>query len=168
MAKTIPYIPAQPYLAIFDVNNVPILNPLTGIPLGAYITKFNFKYIEGKENQATFTIESGNPDTTAIQELQPGKVIHLQWGYIYPTGKTISSPVRSIKIQDHNAVFDSQGTHITLKCVDSIVALRGLPGFTPTGEEEDAKGLSMVDFMNKGCNVGLGIVIQKYPLSSNG
>ncbi len=52
-----------PYLAIFDNQGIPVMNPLTGIPLGAYISSWSYVYDEEKENLATITIDTGNPDT---------------------------------------------------------------------------------------------------------
>ena len=40
----------QPYLALFDFRGMPIMNPITGIPLGAYISTWNYRYDEEKEN----------------------------------------------------------------------------------------------------------------------
>ena len=34
----------QPYLALFNFGGMPIMNPLTGIPLGAYISTWNYRY----------------------------------------------------------------------------------------------------------------------------
>ena len=53
---------ATPYLAIFSEEGMPIMNQITGIPLGAYISRFQFKYSEEEENLATLTFECGNPD----------------------------------------------------------------------------------------------------------
>ena len=39
-----------PYLAIFDNQGIPVMNPLTGIPLGAYISSWSYVYDEEKEN----------------------------------------------------------------------------------------------------------------------
>lgn len=39
----------QPYLALFDFRGMPIMNPITGIPLGAYISTWNYRYDEEKK-----------------------------------------------------------------------------------------------------------------------
>lgn len=59
-----------PYLAIFDNQGIPVMNPLTGIPLGAYISSWSYVYDEEKENLATITIDTGNPDTVDVEALQ--------------------------------------------------------------------------------------------------
>ena len=33
---------AMPYLALFDSLGMPVMNTITGIPLGAYISKFTY------------------------------------------------------------------------------------------------------------------------------
>lgn len=84
---------ATPYMALFDSGGMPIMNVITGIPLGAYISNWSYKYDEEKENLATITFDTGDPDTVDIPELQEGSIIYLQWGYIYPDGQFISSPI---------------------------------------------------------------------------
>ena len=64
------YGTATPYLAIFNSEGMPVMNPITGIPLGAYITNFTYKYDEEKENQANLTFDTGNPDTVMENLLQ--------------------------------------------------------------------------------------------------
>ena len=59
----------QPYLALFDFRGMPIMNPITGIPLGAYISTWNYRYDEEKENLATITFDTGDPDTVDIEAL---------------------------------------------------------------------------------------------------
>ena len=72
----------QPYLALFNFGGMPIMNPITGIPLGAYISTWSYRYDEEKENLATLTFDTGNPDTVDIAEIQENQNICLQWGYI--------------------------------------------------------------------------------------
>ena len=151
---------ATPYLALFDSDGNPIMNTITNLPLGEYITNFNIKYDEEKEDTASITIDTGDPDTVDIDDLQEGSTIYLQWGFILPVGDPIISPVKAIKVKDFNTVFDSTGTHITLKCVDGINSLRYAPGHTPN-DEEDVEG-SMVNYMDNGCNYGIGIIIKKF------
>ena len=105
---------ATPYMALFNSGGMPIMNPITGIPLGAYISNWSYKYDEEKENLATITFDTGDPDTVDIEDLQESSVIYLQWGYIYPDGQFISSPVRSIKVRDLDCVFDSTGTRLSV------------------------------------------------------
>lgn len=154
---------AMPYLAIFGQDGMPVNNPITGIPLGVYISNFNYKYDEEKENQVSITLDTGNPDTVDIPELQEGRTIILQWGYIYPDGSHESSPMKTIKVKDLNCKFDSTGTHITLKCVDGVSSLRHTPPHRPSSLDDDLDGYSsMVDYMNRGCDNNIGIIIEKF------
>lgn len=151
----------QPYLALFDSGGMPIRNPITGIPLGAYITDFSFLYDEEQENLATFSLETGNPDTVDIPALQEGSTIFLQWGYIYSNGESISSPVRIIKIRDFDCIFDDTGTHITIKCIDGVGDLRYYPPYSFSVEE----GHSLSALLDRGYYNNIGIVIEEF---SNG
>ena len=72
----------QPYLALFNFGGMPIMNPITGIPLGAYISTWSYRYDEEKENLATLTFDTGNPDTVDIADIQENQQICLQWGYL--------------------------------------------------------------------------------------
>jgi HSP20 family molecular chaperone IbpA len=65
----------QPYLALFNFGGMPIMNPITGIPLGAYISTWSYRYDEEKENLATITFDTGNPDTVDIAEIQENQNI---------------------------------------------------------------------------------------------
>lgn len=96
---------AMPYLALFDSLGMPVMNTVTGIPLGAYISKFTYMYDEEKENLATLVFDTGDPDTVDIPELQEGSVIFLQWGYVYPDGQFISGPIKTIKIRDFDCTL---------------------------------------------------------------
>lgn len=157
------YGTATPYLAIFNSEGMPVMNTITGIPLGAYITNFMYKYDEEKENQAQLTFDTGSPDTVDIEELQEGETIYLQWGYVFPNGEFIASPIKSIKVKDFDCTFDSMGTHATILCVDGVVALRHLPPHRPSAEDDDDDGVSsMVDFLDRGCDHGVGIIIEKF------
>ena len=73
---------ATPYLAIFSEDGVPVMNHLTGIPLGAYISQFQYKFDEEHENESTLNFDVGNPDIVDQDDLQTNKTIWLQWGYI--------------------------------------------------------------------------------------
>ena len=157
------YGTATPYLALFNSDGMPVMNTITSIPLGAYITKFSFKYDEEKENQCVLTFETGDPDTVDIPELQEGKTLNIQWGYIYPDGSFVSGPIKGLKIKDFNCIFDSTGTHATIKCVDATVELRRVPPHRPSAEDDDDDGVSsMVDFLERGCDRSVGIIIEKF------
>ena len=148
----------QPYLAIFNTGGIPIRNPLTGIPLGAYITSWLFIYDEEQENLATISIETGDPDSVDIEDLREGNTIFLQWGYIYSNGESVSSPVRAIKIRDFDCLFDDNGTHITIKCVDGVGDLRFYPPYTFSVVEK----YSLSTLLEEGYHNNIGVVIEEF------
>lgn len=148
----------MPYLAFFTAEGMPIMNPLTGIPLGAYISSWNYIYDEEKENTCTIVVDTGNPDTVDIKELQENANIFLQWGYIFPNGSSVSGPQINIKVRDFNVVFDSTGTHVTLVCIDGTNHLRFMPPHKPTSDDED----SMVKFLDGGCGLNMGVIIERF------
>lgn len=154
---------ATPYLALFDEIGRPITNSATGLPIGAYINQFSHKTDESKENLCTITLSTGNPTSVDNNQIQEGATILVQWGYIYPDGSSISSPLEIFKIRDMDIVFDDQGTKITLKCVDKSAKIRQLPIWVP---KPDSKK-TIKDFMDNGLGNGLGIVIEKFYYNGN-
>lgn len=147
-----------PYLAIFNDTGMPIMNTLTGIPLGAYISSFSYKTEESKENLGTLNFSTGNPNTVDISEIQEGKTIIIQWGYIFSGGTSISSKPYNLKIRDIDVSFDDSGTKVTLKCVDATNVIRQMPIYVPDPEQET----TFLDFLNQGLGRGLGIIIEKF------
>lgn len=146
----------QPYLALFSFEGMPIVNPLTGIPLGAYLSKWDYQYDEEKENLATLTFDTGNPDTVDIPEIQEGRQICLQWGYIFPDGQSVSGPVKIIRVRDFEAIFDNTGTHVTIKCVDSTGDLRYQPAYI----HSDMREYKLSTYLDNGCNNEVGVIIE--------
>lgn len=151
---------ATPYLAVFDELGMPVKNPITGIPLGAYISNFFYQYDEEKENQASITFDVSSPGILDSDIIKEGNTLILQWGYIYPTGGSISCRPVSITIRDIDCKFDSTGVHVTLICVDGISYLRSTPPITPNSPEDT--GNSMLDYMNRGFDRKIGIIIEKF------
>ena len=74
---------ATPYMALFDSGGMPIMNVITGIPLGAYISNWSYKYDEEKENLATITFDTGDPDT---YPRTPGRLYYLSSVGIHISG----------------------------------------------------------------------------------
>lgn len=146
----------QPYLALFNFGGMPIMNPITGIPIGAYISTWSYRYDEEKENLATITFDTGNPDTVDIAEIQENQNICLQWGYIYPDGQFISGPIKIIKVREFEAVFDSTGTHVTIKCIDSSGDLRYQPAYV----HSDMEGYELSTYLDNGCGNATGVIIE--------
>ena len=153
---------AQPYLALFDVDGKPILNTLTGIPLGPYISSFSYKTEVDNENQATILIDSGSPLMVDGTEVSEGHQIFIQFGYIYADGRTLSSKPIALKVKDVDLLFDDRGTHITLKCIDDSMISRFTPTFIPIPKGTEKEEFTLEQFMDNGCNNFIGIIIRKY------
>ena len=149
---------ATPYLAIFNESGMPVMNVITGIPLGAYVSSFTYKFSEGKENEANIVFDTGDPDTVDQEDLQVNRTIWLQWGYIYPDGTSCCNEPIAVKVKDYSAIFDDSGTHSTLKCVDGTTELRrALP--LRSGDDPNE---AMSKFLDEGCEIGMGVVIEKF------
>lgn len=155
------YGTATPYLALFNSDGEPIMNQLTEIPLGEYITQFSYKYDEQKENQARLTFEVGDPDIVDQVDLQEGSTILLQWGYIFNNGSHISGPIKSIKVKDFNSTFDSTGVHVSLVCIDGAVSLRHIPPCAPCAEEDKAE-MGFMKFLDNGCMMNVAVIIEEF------
>ena len=149
---------ATPYLAIFSEEGMPIMNQITGIPLGAYISRFQFKYSEEEENLATLTFECGNPDIVDQEDLGENKTIILQWGYIYADGTAVCNKPKAVKIQDFNCTFDDSGTHASILCRESTADIRYALPLKAGGFESE----KMSNFLDNGCELDIGVVIEKF------
>ena len=149
---------ATPYLAIFSEEGMPIMNQITGIPLGAYISRFQFKYSEEEENLATLTFECGNPDIVDQEDLGENKIIILQWGYIYADGTAVCNKPKAVKIRDFNCTFDDYGTHASILCIDSTADIRYTLPLKAGGFESE----KMSNFLDNGCELDIGVVIEKF------
>ena len=149
---------ATPYLAIFNESGMPVMNQITGIPLGAYVSNFSYKYDEENENEATITFGTGDPDIVDQDDLQTDKQIWLQWGYIYSDGTSVCNDPKAVKVKDFNATFDDSGTHSTLKCIDGTGDIRLAMPLRAGGDPNEA----MSKFLDEGCEMGIGVVIEKF------
>lgn len=149
---------ATPYIALFDQAGSPIINPLTGISLGAYVSKFNFVSGDQKEDNLNIIVDTGDPDTVDIPEIQEGKTLLVQWGYIYSDGSSHSSTVHSVEIKQIDVTFDDQGTHITIIAKDKVSDLRLSAPYRPIGEE----GYTLKTFLDEGMGLNMGIIIELF------
>ena len=147
-----------PYLAIFNESGMPVMNKITGIPLGAYVSSFTYTFNEEKENEAIIVFDTGNPDVVDQNDLQADSQIWLQWGYIFSDGTSICNKPRAVKIRDFNATFDDLGTHSTLKCKDGTGDMRRMLPMKAGGDPKEA----MSKFLDEGCEMGMGVVIEKF------
>lgn len=147
-----------PYIALFSEDGDPILNSITGIPLGAYMTSFIVKLGEGEEDVGSIVLDTGNPDTVDIEEIQENKKLYVQWGYIYPNGQSLSSKVHALEIKQRDVTFDDQGTHVTLSVKDAVSNLRQDVPYRASGDE----GQTFVDFLDNGLGQNRSVIIEMF------
>lgn len=149
---------ATPYLAIFSEVGTPVLHPITGVPLGAYISQFEYKYDEEKLNECTVTFDCGDPDVVDEKSFPEGMVIFVQWGYIYSDGSSVSSEAVSLKVRDYNVTFDDQGVHSSLVCLDvKADLLLSLP-VKPNGDDNK----TLDKYLENGCDLDMPVIIEAF------
>lgn len=115
-AKQLPDGVGMPYVAIFGIQDKPILDPISGLPLGTYVVSFEYIWDEEKENTCEVTIETNNPDIIDIPQLATKMPLKFQWGYIYPNGESSSGPVKKMVIDDIEGKWSETGIKYILKC----------------------------------------------------
>jgi len=147
-----------PYIALFTEEGDPVLNSITGIPLGAYMTSFEVKLGEGEDDVGRIVLDTGDPDTVDIEDIQEGKTLNVQWGYIYPNGSSLSSKVHSLEIKQRDVVFDDQGTHVTLSVKDAVSNLRQDIPYRATGDDSQ----SIIDFLDNGLGQDRSVIIEMF------
>lgn len=147
-----------PYIALFSVSGEPILNPITGIPLGAYVTSFQFGSGDENEDALRLVIDTGDPNTADIEDIQEKKELSVQWGYIYSDGSSKSSKVHIVQVKQLESVFDDQGTHLTLGAKDEVSDLRLSAPYKPTGDAS----YTMKDFLDDGLGLEKGLIIEMF------
>ena len=156
-ASNLSYGTATPYIALFNAFYEPIMNPLTNIPLGAYMSRFTYTFDQEHENVCEATFDTGDPSTADIEELQEGYEMGVQFGYIYPDGTYKSSKLHILKIKELDYTFDDRGTHITVRMRDSANDLRATEPYRPSGDDYTFK-----KFLDEGMGFDRGIIIEKF------
>jgi len=152
------YGTATPYLAIFSEVGTPVLHPITGVPLGAYISQFQYQYDEEKLNECTITFDCGDPDVVDERSFPTDMKIFVQWGYIYSDGSSISSEAKALKVRDYNVDFDDQGVHSSLVCLDiKADLLLSLP-VKSNGDENK----TLDKFLENGCDLDMPVIIEVF------
>lgn len=124
-----------PYLGIFNGSAQPIIDPKNKLPIGVFVTSFEYVYDEEDCDEGRITIETDNPDLVALNDLGYYRPLQLQWGYIFPSQMTYQGPVRKVMITGREVTFNETGTHITLMFSDASVILKNHPAnyFNNTG-----------------------------------
>lgn len=107
------------YLAIFDGMGNSIIDDKYGVPIGVFVTTFNYNYTSEGPDEAEFTLETDNPDISSNDKLRYLMPIKLQWGYVTPDGQVISSPVRAVVVKDHSISFTPDGVKLVVQLSDA-------------------------------------------------
>lgn len=126
-----------PYLAIFDGGKSAIIDPLNNLPIGVFVTSFQYDYEEGKEDSGRIIIETNNTNLISLKSLQYMMPLFLQWGWIYSDSTSKSGPLKKVLIVGHDVNFTPSGVRIQIDFADCSVLLKNMPpDFT-----KQAKGL---------------------------
>lgn len=149
---------ATPYLAIFDGQGNPFRHPLTGVPLGAYISKFSYKFDLKKKNECVVTFDCGDPDIVGESSFKAESKIILQWGYIYSNGSSVSCEPVILYIRDYNVEFNDSGVHSSLVCLDIKEEIRRQLPFKPNGDTNK----TLDKYLENGCDENIPIIIEKF------
>lgn len=149
---------ATPYLAIFSEVGTPLLHPITGVPLGAYISQFQYKYDEEKHNECTITFDCGDPDVVDEKSFPKDMKLFVQWGYIYSDSSSVSSEAKALKVRDYDVEFDDQGVHSTLVCLDIKADLLSSPPVKPNGDENK----TLDHYLENGCDLEIPVIIEAF------
>lgn len=147
-----------PYLAIFSELGTPVVNPTTGVPIGAYINQFQYKYDEEKHNECTITFDCDNPDIVDEHSFPKDTKLFVQWGYIFPDSSSVSSEAKSVKVRDYNVEFDDTGVHGTLVCLDAKADLLVSLPVKPNGDENQ----TLDKFLEDGCGLDMPVIIEYF------
>lgn len=148
----------MPYVAIFNIDGYPILDPYTQLPIGSGTTRFTFRSKIEEANETEITIQTGRSDIADSPQLQEGILIVVQWGYIFPNGSVSSSKPKVVRIKDIDYTFDTTGTTVILKCSDDSKSLQYLPQYVPDPE----KDRTFTEFMDEGLHQQIGIIIKRF------
>lgn len=116
-----------PYLAIFDGGDKPIIDPVSGLPIGMFLDNFIYEYNEDKEDSGSFVLTTDNPNIADLPQLAYEMPLHLQWGWILSDGTSICSPVRKVIITGNNNSFTSEGITLEIKFADASILLKNQP-----------------------------------------
>lgn len=149
-----------PFVSLFDNDMKPIINPSTGIYLGAYISSFKMVFQERSNeedlgNHVEFVFETGDPSAVDLPTIQKDSVINFQYGYIYPNASAVCGPLISTVVYGLSLVLDTTGTHITITGTEVGLKLRFIGPFRGNGK-------SFKEFLDEGCGINMPIVIKKF------
>lgn len=159
-----------PYIALFDEASQPILNPLTNLPLGLYMDSFRYTFQEANSrssrgfmkntnpgNEGKLIFRSEDPNTIDISGLQENSKIFIQYGYIFPDGSFLTSPILSTVIRQIDAVFDNNGVTITILTKDKSDLMKYKKPYSPLSGND-----TFLKWLKEGCGYDVGVIIKKF------
>lgn len=129
-SKMLPKGFGMPFVKVADSSNKVIIEPDSGLPIGNFVTSFEYTYREEKDDECDITIITNNPNLVDIPQFREQQYLGVQWGLVYSDGSYIPSPPRKVMIRDTRLRFSNQGIILTLKCTD---------GFSITKSQQLAK-----------------------------
>lgn len=151
----LPHGAGVPYLAIFNSQLSVIRDPKSDLPLGSFVTNFEYVYEEAKVDKGKIVLEIDNPDIVALTELGYQQGLQLQWGWIYADGASYCGPVRKVIITGHDIEFGPQGVKFTIEVSDSSVLLKN----APSSYYDNTKGfVEYVKDLCKGLPIGITLI----------
>lgn len=155
-----------PYIALFDTQARPILNSITGLPLGYYVDDFSYTFQEANStrrrtqfpgNECKIVIKFGDPDVVDIEPLQKNATFIIQFGYVFSDGTFRSSAPISVMVRQVDTIFNEEGITTTILTKDGTDVLRYFPPYSPQSDSD-----TLLDYLEKGCGIGAGVLIKKF------
>lgn len=116
-----------PYLSIFDGQGKSIIDEKNNLPIGVFVTDFEYTYDEDDDDSGHFTIETDNPEIVANSALNFQMPLKLQWGIIYPSRDPYIGPVRNVIIIGKETDFTPQGIKLTLNFASGSILSKTTP-----------------------------------------
>jgi hypothetical protein len=116
-----------PYISIFDSKGNPIIDPVSGLPIGDLVTSFTYVYDEEREDNGNIHIICNNPDLISLSALGYQMGLRLQWGWVLSESSIFCGPVRKVIIIGVKVEFTSNGVEIDLDIADSSIMLKNTP-----------------------------------------
>lgn len=149
-----------PYLAIFSPDKNPIMDSTKDMPIGMFVTAFEYTYDEEKSDKGYFVIETDNTEIVVHPELDYKMRLHLQWGWLLPDGKIITGPTRKVMVTEHKVEFTPEGVRFTVSFSDSTILLNGIP---PSYNGQD-KGMGnwLEDYFKGNMTQNIPVILADY------